>query len=50
MRKTERSRFLLFAVAIAFGQLLAVDALAQSYPNKPVYMVLGSAAGGGATQ
>jgi len=47
MRKVGRSRFHLYAAAFAFGQCLACDASAQNYPNKPVYMVLGSAAGGG---
>ncbi len=47
MRKAQRSRFCLYTVVIVFAQLFAFEALAQSYPNKPVRIVVGFAAGGG---
>jgi len=47
MQKVQRSRSWLYAVVTVFAQFLASGALAQSYPNKPVNIVLGSAAGGG---
>ncbi|MBI4191762.1 MAG: tripartite tricarboxylate transporter substrate binding protein [Betaproteobacteria bacterium] len=47
MRKVQRRRFCLYTVVIVLAQLLAFEASAQSYPNKPVRIVAGSAPGGG---
>ncbi|MBI4189583.1 MAG: tripartite tricarboxylate transporter substrate binding protein [Betaproteobacteria bacterium] len=47
MRKAQRRRFWLYTVVTVFAQPLASEALAQSYPNKPVRMVVGMVAGGG---
>src|SRR3990172_883357 len=47
MRKAQRRRFWLYTVVTVFAQPLASEALAQSYPNKPVRMVGGVVAGGG---
>ncbi|MBI4192891.1 MAG: hypothetical protein HY525_20450 [Betaproteobacteria bacterium] len=46
MPKAQRSRFCLYMVVIVFAQLLAFEASAQSYPNKPVRMVVGTTPGG----
>jgi len=48
MRKAQRRRFWLYTVVTVFAQPLASEALAQSYPNKPVRMVAGTTPGGGA--
>src|SRR3990172_1876448 len=48
MRKAQRRRFWLYPVVIVLAQLLAFEASAQSYPNKPVRMVAGTTPGGGA--
>lgn len=47
MRRTRRRGFWRYAVIVVFGQTLAVEAPAQSYPSKPVRIVVGFAAGGG---
>ena len=46
MRKPRRSLFRLFAGIVACANLSAFDALAQSYPVKPIRMIVGFAAGG----
>ena len=48
MRKPGRSVFLLFAGIVACANLPDSDSLAQSYPVKPVRLLLGQTAGGGA--
>ncbi len=47
MRKVSRSGFWVYAVVTVVGQLLVSEAPAQGYPNKPVRMMVGFAAGGG---
>jgi tripartite-type tricarboxylate transporter receptor subunit TctC len=47
VRKVSRSGFWVYAVVTVVGQLLVSEAPAQGYPNKPVRMMVGFAAGGG---
>ena len=47
MQKPKLTRFWLHTLIAVFAQCLAYEAPAQSYPIKPVYLVVGSSPGGG---
>ena len=46
MQTAQRVRFLCCALIFVLGQLLAFGAVAQTYPSKPVLLLLGNAPGG----